>query len=163
MPDIIKAISLWQPWGSLWLSPNKRHETRHWATSHRGHLLVHAAKKFIKDVDAYLDDILSSEFGNHWGMELPTGAIIGMVDLVDVIPTDNLYDGYPVAANTRLTHEDLTDIVCGDFSSDRFGWRRGTYWRFPQPIPYRGRQSLFDVPRAVVAEQIVAAREVCGG
>jgi hypothetical protein len=29
MTEIIKAFSLWQPWGSLWLSPNKRRETRH--------------------------------------------------------------------------------------------------------------------------------------
>jgi hypothetical protein len=26
MSDVIKAISMWQPWGSLWLSPNKAHE-----------------------------------------------------------------------------------------------------------------------------------------
>jgi len=155
MSDVIKAISMWQPWASLWLSPNKRHETRHWATPHRGRLLVHAAKKFIKDVDPALDGILSSEFGNHWGQELPTGAIIGMVDLVDVVPTEKIFDG-----RCDLTDDEEIDVACGDFSDGRFGWRRGTYWVFREPIPYRGRQAIFHVPEAHVADAIATAREV---
>jgi hypothetical protein len=154
MTDTLKAISLWQPWGSLWLSPNKRHETRHWSTRHRGHLLVHAAKRFERDIDGVLGGLLEDEFGRNWDTTLPTGAIVGMVDLIRVIPTDQLYD-----AGT-LYEGDLKDIECGDFSEGRFGWRRGAYWRFPQPIPYRGAQGLFNVPREAVAAQIAAAVEV---
>jgi hypothetical protein len=40
----MKAISLWQPWASLWCSPRKIHETRHWPTNNRGWMLVHAAQ-----------------------------------------------------------------------------------------------------------------------
>lgn len=152
LPPAIKAISLWQPWGSLWLSRNKLHETRHW----RGHLLVHAAKRFVKDVDSDLDGILSSEFGNHWGMELPTGALIGMVDLVDCIPTEKIVAGF------RWTDGERIDNACGNFDDGRFGWRRGTYWRFPNPIPYCGHQRIFNVAREIVAEQIATAKEVCG-
>lgn len=162
MPDTIKAISMWQPWGSLWLSPAKRHETRHWATKHRGRLLVHAAKKFVKDIDSDLEEILIDQFGGHWGMDLPTGAIIGMVDLVDVIPTEQLYDGRGNSIFSPLSDGEATDRACGNFGDGRFGWRRGSYWRFPNPIPYRGRQTLFDVPLEVVAAQIAAAREVEG-
>lgn len=161
MSDFIKAISLWQPWASLWLSPNKRHETRHWKTKHRGRLLVHAAKKFIKDVDPDLKGILDGEFGGHWAMDLPTGSIIGIVDLLDVIPTDKTYERE--VNEGRLTDDILADLECGDFSDGRYGWLRGRYWRFPEPIPYRGRQMLFDVPREVVAAQIAAAAEVIGG
>lgn len=154
----MKAISLWQPWASLWCSPNKRHETRHWSTAHRGHLLVHAAQKIVLDlVDDEFEDIVSSEFGGHWGMDLPRGAIVGMVDLIDVIPTEKIVAGF------RWTDEEKIDNACGNFDDGRFGWRRGTYWRFPQPIPYRGRQAMFDVPREVVAAQIAAATEVIGG
>jgi hypothetical protein len=154
----IKALSMWQPWGSLWLSPNKRHETRHWQTKHRGQLLVHAAKRMEKDVGSDLGDILRDEFGGHWAMDLPTGAIIGMVDLVDVIPTENVY----AKGIGSLTDVDLTDLACGNFEPNRFAWQRGTYWVFPQPVPYRGRQMLFDVPLDVVAAQIAAAKEVAG-
>lgn len=163
MTDTLKALSLWQPWGSLWLSPNKRHETRHWKTSHRGRLLVHAAKRIEKDVDSELDDICSSEFGNHWGIELPTGAIIGMLDLVDVIPTEKLYARKRAFDDCTRTDQESADLACGNFDPNRFGWRRGSYWRFPEPIPYRGRQMLFDVPCDVVAEQIAAAVEVRDG
>jgi hypothetical protein len=76
MTETLKAISMWQPWGSLWLSPAKRHETRHWQTRHRGRLLVHAAKKFIKDVDPDLRDILDDEFGGHWAMDLTDDPIL---------------------------------------------------------------------------------------
>jgi activating signal cointegrator 1 len=155
--DIIKAISLWQPWASLWLSPNKLHETRHWKTPHRGRLLVHATKQMVFDVGANLEDILLSEYGGHWGMDLPRGAIIGMVDLIDCIPTER------IVTNFRWTVEEQIDNACGNFDDGRFGWRRGTYWKFREPIPYRGRQSIFSVPHEVVAEQIAAAQEVCGG
>lgn len=158
MTDSIKAISLWQPWASLWLSPNKLHETRHWKTPHRGKLLVHATKQMVFDVGVDLEDILLSEYGGHWGMDLPRGAIIGMVDLIDCVPAQGLH-----LQLDRMTDEGWADCVCGDFADGRFGWRRGTYWKFREPIPYRGRQSIFSVPRDVVAEQIATAQEVCGG
>jgi hypothetical protein len=154
----IKSISLWQPWASLWLSPNKRHETRHWATSHRGRLLVHATKKFVKDIDGPLRGILEEEFGGHWATELPVGAIIGMVDLIDVIPTEEIY----ADEIADLADDEQIDIACGDFAEGRFGWRRGTYWVFREPIAYRGRQSLFSVPHEIVAAQLATAKEVGG-
>lgn len=146
----MKAISLWQPWASLWLSSAKIHETRHWETRHRGRLLVHAAKKFVKDVPGELDDILSSEFGNHWGLDLPTGAIVGMVDLVSIARTDQM----------PPEHVGTDDYLCGDFSPHRFAWRRGSYWRFPTPVVHRGYQSIFEVQPDLVREQIEASKEV---
>ena len=83
----MKALSLWQPWASLWCSPAKIHETRHWPLRHRGKLVVHAAKKFVRDVDPALETILDSDFGSHWGLELPTGALIGIVAIIDCQPT----------------------------------------------------------------------------
>ena len=101
----MKALSLWQsmatpslapsvrPWASLWCSPRKVHETRHWRCRHRGWLLVHAAKRFEKDFE--LDDplrlILDDEFGGDWTRELPTGALVGMVNLIDCLPTQTLF------------------------------------------------------------------------
>lgn len=152
MSEIIKAISLWQPWASLWLSSNKIHETRHWATKHRGPLLVHAAKKIVFDLDDELSEIVCSEFGGHWAMDLPRGAIIGMVGLEDCIPTERLY---------MKGFLDLEDLACGDFSAGRFGWRRSRGWKlFVEPVPYRGHQGLFNVPLATVEVPLATAR-VC--
>lgn len=134
----MKAISLWQPWASLWLSDAKIHETRCWPTKYRGPLLVHAAKRnpVLVDPGTCLDDILTDEFGGHWGMDLPTGAIIGVVDLVDCRPTETMADG----------HQDSDDFWCGDFCPGRFAWKRERYTVFKHPVPYRGRQRIFNIP-----------------
>jgi hypothetical protein len=152
MNDVLKAISMWQPWASLWLSQNKPYETRHWRTTHRGRLLVHATKKLVRDVDPILSRVLKNEFGSHWNTDLPTGAIIGMVDLIDVISVETIF----------MKGLGAEQLACGDFSEGRFGWRRGSYWRFSKPIPYRGHQTLFNVPLVMVAKQIAASREMKG-
>lgn len=41
----MKALSLWQPWASLMALGVKQNETRSWPTSHRGDLLICAAKR----------------------------------------------------------------------------------------------------------------------
>lgn len=151
-PEMIKAISMWQPWASLWLSPAKRHETRHWATKHRGRLLVHAAKKFIKDVDPDLDEILIAQFGRDWVRDLPTGALIGIVDLEDCVPTAPLHLDLDI-----MSDDEASDFACGDFSAGRFGWRRGpTFLRFRNPVPLIGRQSLFSVPASAIEDAMNA-------
>jgi hypothetical protein len=134
----VKAISLWQPWASLWLSPRKVHETRHWPTTHRGWLVVHAAKRLERNCG--LDDILNAEFGDDWSQTLPTGALIGVVDLVSCLKMN------------RTAPESEDDYECGDWSDERFAWRRGAYRMLPQPVPYRGAQALFDVPDKLVSD-----------
>ena len=58
----MKCITVRQPWADLIASGAKRVENRTWRTHHRGPLLIHAAK--------------------------PTGAIIAIVDLIDVVPIE---------------------------------------------------------------------------
>ena len=77
-----KAISVRQPWAWLLVHGHKDIENRNWRPKHRGKLFIHAAQKI--DKPAYQKMI------DH-GYELPpmdqlvTGAIIGHVDLVDVV------------------------------------------------------------------------------
>jgi hypothetical protein len=136
----MKALSLWQPWASLWLTDRKLHETRHWATRYRGPLLVHAAKRMVSNIDEQLLEVVADEFGGHWSMDLPRGAIIGRLELIDIVPTESL----------PKTHSVLDDYVCGDFSPGRFAWKRGAFEVFKQPIPYRGMQTIFEVPAEVL-------------
>jgi hypothetical protein len=143
----MKALSLWQPWASLWCSPCKVHETRSWSTRHRGWLLVHAAKKFVKDIEPgeRLRDVLDDEFGGHWAMDLPIGAIIGMVDVVACQPTELIFQEQ-LADRRPWTKEALDDYECGDFGPGRFAFARDKFVVFRQPIPYRGMQGFFNVP-----------------
>jgi hypothetical protein len=139
------AISLWQPWASLWVAGRKVHETRHWRTSFRGWLLVHAAKRMDKAAmsDEGLGPVLAYEFGHDWASKLPSGALVGRVHLVDCVPTRS----FPadVAANDE-------DRRCGDFSEGRFAWRADDFQAFKEPIAYRGAQGFFRVPHGVVPD-----------
>lgn len=139
--SVLKAISLWQPWASLWCSPAKVHETRHWPTRHRGWLLVHAAKHKLDDESAdELDGIMDEHFGHHWGLEIPFGALIGMVNLVDCVCVETL----------PQEHRESDDYQCGNFSAGRYAWRRSEWKVFDRPIPYKGAQGFFNVPHSVL-------------
>lgn len=136
----MKALSLWQPWASLWLSPRKVHETRHWAIQvPRGGfwLAVHAAKRAMSHDGLALDDICDAEFGPHWARDLPRGAIVGRVFVVSCRSTTNL------GLAGELPGGD--DFACGNFDDGRHAWRRTEFRRLRQPIPYRGSQGIFAV------------------
>lgn len=149
----MKAVSLWQPWASLWCSPRKIHETRGRTLRYRGWLAVHAAKfDACRDIVKHqtheqmapLVAILEDEYGGHWSRDLPRGAIIGAVNIIDCLPTQDV-----VRARIESRYADIADLddaTCGNFEPGRFAWRRGEFKLLPQPVPYRGMQSLFDVP-----------------
>jgi activating signal cointegrator 1 len=130
----MRAISLWQPWASLWLTDSKWHETRHWHTSYRGLLYVHAAKRPIRESDLTpeLRQVCEDEFGGHFWKDLPFGHVIGMVNLIECSLTETV-------GTTDI------DKVCGDWTRGRYAWLRA-----PQPVhigpwPYKGRQGFFQI------------------
>lgn len=112
----MKAISLWQPWASLWVAGIKKHETRPRQTHYRGSLLVHAAKKIVVDLtDApELSEIVVSVFGEDWAKQLPTMSIVGSVVLVDCRSTEE-------ALEVKVD-KDSDDYWCGNYAPGRFAW-----------------------------------------
>ena len=136
----MRAISLWNPWSSAWLSPLKTYETRHWPTTYRGPLLVHAAKKKDGDVKyAFEDEDICADLMSVDIVGMHYGAIIGQVELVDCQPM------------VRLPEPSDRERRWGNWSPERFAWERGpNYTVFAEPIPYRGQQGFFDVPDSVL-------------
>ncbi len=135
----MKAISLWQPWASLWAVGRKRNETRHWPTNYRGPLLIHAAKTFCSDVPIELRDVLVDQFGIRWALDLPRGALVGICELEYCVRTEG------------ITIDD-DEAAQGNFSEGRFAWGARAARLFQRPIPYRGAQGFFDIPDHLVAE-----------
>lgn len=130
----MRAISLWQPWASLWLTDHKIHETRHWHTPYRGALYVHAAKRRIgpSDLSPDLERLCIKQWGSSFRDRLPYGAVIGIVKLLE-------------CSETQTVGTTDVDKICGDWTPGRFAWLRA-----PQPIhigpwPYKGRQGFFNV------------------
>lgn len=132
----MKAISLWQPWASLWLTDMKVHETRHWKTSYRGFLYVHAAKRPIGrfDLDPRLEDLCTEEWGGHFRKDLPFGSVIGIVELVSMIST-----------NDFVPDKKHPNYLCGDWSADRWGWQRADNPTHIGPWPYKGQQGMWEI------------------
>lgn len=147
----MKALSLWQPWASLYLTDRKLHETRHWplqrwwpAWQPGDWLAIHAAQRIrFSEVVPQLADICADEFGPHWGRELPTGAIIGAVQIMDCVGVDTLgYDGPDTLPD---------DFWCGNFAPGRFAFAKGAVRRFT-PLPFRGQQGFFHVSDELLKE-----------
>lgn len=137
----MKAITLWQPWASLWLTTRKVHETRSWATKYRGDLIVHAAKRECDfTVDLRLEDVCVQEFGSRWRDHLPRGKIIGIVQLIDCYSANS---NYPT---------DNSDEACGDFGRDRWLWKRGQFVALARPMPFVGKQGLWNGPDQVLGQ-----------
>lgn len=154
MPETVKALSLWQPWASLCciVHPSdptrsvKGFETRSWKTHHRGELLIHAAQRFTYDErDACFRPLIRESLRREYvkADDLPRGAIIGRVRLVDCHPA--------VAAESEADEYALT---MGHYAPGRFAWEITEPVLFAEPIPYRGRQGLFDVPRSVLPQEV---------
>src|SRR5579872_574046 len=142
----MKCISLWQPWATLLLlsDPDEKvFETRGWYTPHRGPLLVHAAKKRDGEVKEALASgpmvtaLLQHGFraDDQKGLHLSFGAIIGRVDLIGCCKM------------SRMPPPSTKEAMFGCWEPERYAWERGSYPRlFSKPIPYRGMQTIFEVP-----------------
>lgn len=142
----MKAISLWQPWASLYVGQYvgavhfpgpKKWETRHWPTTYRGWLVIHAAQK--RASFAELGGELVALASARGFDRVPYGALVGAVYLdhcqhIDLILADHLRDTDP------------DSLVCGNWAAGRFAWRRAEAVPLLEPIAWKGQQGFFDVP-----------------
>jgi len=164
----LKALSLWQPWASAIAVGAKRIETRHWRTAYRGPLAIHAAKRLVKDELIHIGACwhwfgalrpLGAGFDGPplWDL-LPFGAIVAVCDLVDCWPTESFtvaeLDTSRWPDGETCAHYDWTERMIGDFSPGRFGWVLADVQALQKPIPWRGKQGLFEVPDDVLTSDI---------
>jgi activating signal cointegrator 1 len=146
----MRAISLWQPHGSLIITGAKTFETRHWYTPFRGTLILHAAKHWTKDDERSLlgreyQNGLQPLIGNEIDfnnsrtaasvtkMNLTFGALIGVAELVNCIPT------HQMSAKDRRRARGF-----GNFARGRFAWELRNAQRFMNPVPFKGAQGFFN-------------------
>ena len=122
----MKALSIHQPWAWAILHAGKSIENRTWATRHRGPLLIHASKS-----DASYKAQTGIDWLTTYGAELPpwealpTGAIVGVVEVLDC-----------VRASEAPTSPWVKGPWCWIFSNPK---------PFSVPVPCRGLQMLFEV------------------
>ena len=102
----MKAISLWQPWASALMLGRgfKEHETRHWSTTYRGLVAIHAAKRWTRDQVYAADELTRAGFSLD---VLPRGCLLGWAVLEACVRTDALVPS-------------LRDRVAGNWTPGRF-------------------------------------------
>jgi hypothetical protein len=159
----MKAITLWQPWAAAIACGSKRVETRGWQPGYRGPLLIHAARRepdWLELVNSRMWTAALAPLGVKFGdidsfkSALLLGVIVAKCELVDVRPSDSFTVG-------ELDHQYFdggqpgglgmwTERMMGDFAPGRYGWMLDKIERFETPIPFGGRQMLFDVPEELL-------------
>jgi hypothetical protein len=161
-PGTWKVLSLTQPWATLVALGAKRIETRSWATSYRGPLLIHAAKGLgpvggpmglvTLCVKSPFVDVLT-ECGITLP-ELPRGAIVAACELQSIARVEH-YQPQPDDAdqwsgsflNFGNCGEMLPgdpELSFGDYTIGRYAWKLTDIRALPEPIPARGMPGLWD-------------------
>lgn len=141
----MKAITIWQPYATLLVHGDKLYETRSWATSYRGPIAIHAAKRPARQIidalangsvldrqTAMLMERLLRRFGG--ADHLPTGAVLGTANLVrcNVITEEFL---------RTLTPQEL---ALGDFTLARYAWEFENMMYIKGHVPEKGAQGLWE-------------------
>jgi len=143
----VKALSGRQPWWWAILHAGKRIENRRWNTSHRGPILLHAAKgctasEYISAVDWMLDaGVVEHETNVPSLADMQRGGIIGCARIVAVLPPGGQIR--PRNGRYRMP-EWWGDIDIRWRMADQYGWILADV----EPLPFvscRGHLGLFEV------------------
>jgi hypothetical protein len=156
----MRAITLWQPWASAIAVGAKRIETRHWPTSYRGPLAIHAAKRCVKSEmigygssSAWCGALAPTGKKLRDGQDLrdllPFGAIVATCDLIDCRTTDSFTQAdLDTARRPQGATDDTyawTERTMGNFAPGRYGWVLDNIKALPEPIQWKGAQRFFEV------------------
>lgn len=141
----MKALSLFQPWATLVAAGIKRIDTRCWRTGYRGVVAIYALDKFPEGTALKLYEMPSVREalyrrGIHSLKAVPLGAVIGTVELVECVRTEDLLPLLPTRREEFL----------GDFSPGRWAWIFRGAVRFPAPVKAAGRTGLWEWRGALV-------------
>lgn len=129
----MKCLSIQQPWASLICGGIKDVENRSWRVNDApGRILIHAGKTMrpMGELPTFFGVLIDNAIASGYVPEvedLPLGAIIGYADIVG-----------------------FTEECTSDWAQEGHGaewkWKIENAKLFKSPIPYRGRQGLFEVP-----------------
>lgn len=143
----MKALSLWQPWATLFVHGWKRIETRGWSTQERGLIAIAATASLPplgREMLQYCDfqnALFHCVPDPGLGVEprhLPYGAILGVADLTECVQMTE------ESVEHRREYEPIEDAF-GDYRPGRWEWHFRKVTRFPRPIPCKGHQKLWEV------------------
>lgn len=131
----MKTISVRQPWAALIASGVKTIENRSWAAIHRGPIAIHAGKA---PAPTNLIESLTSK-----GYRIPQlryGKILAVATLTDCMKLEDL----------------PSELRYNRFAEGEWCWILKDV-KAIDPIPYKGKLGLFDVPDSLFQSQLHVA------
>jgi hypothetical protein len=142
---------MYQPWASLLIYGFKRFEGRHWDTNYRGPLWIHAGSKepdevTIKSVENQYRKLYEGVDMPPFPQSYPTGVVIGVVDLQDVI-------------DQKVYTETVPKKYTGESTSEHLFVVRNPR-RLMVNIRCTGNKGIFDLQDGVVATAVNTLRRI---
>lgn len=138
----MKVITIKQPWASLVVEGHKTIETRSWATKYRGDILIHAGvsnvKKIVKSMPISFWDRIKDV--GLLTPDLPYGAIIGCVTIIDVQLMEAGIEEWMNNSNSDNEQE----YAFGDWREGRYAWHLENPILFKHSIPCKGQLGLWN-------------------
>lgn len=122
----MKALSIQQPWCYAILNCGKDIENRTWRTSFRGRIRIHAGKTYDKKGEEFL-----KRMGFDVPANLPQGALVGEVDIVDCKPVEEVVSGWAFGP------------MC---------FRLENIEAYDEPIPCKGKLGFFTPDDALLSD-----------
>ena len=141
----MRALTLSQPYATLIALGAKNVETRSWVTRYRGPLAIHAGAGFapLGGLRGYLALLAREPFRSALAVSglpdyarfrhgLPLGAVLAVVELADVIATDEMI--HQIGEPERSF---------GNYAPGRFAWLLRDVQPLKTPLTARGRLGLW--------------------
>ena len=137
---------------------SKHIETRSWKTRYRGPIAILATKRrSVYELISYGScwnycGALSRQMGPGEPPlyeTLPFGSVLAVGELVDCRPVETFTLGeIEIPRTPDMPHSDLyrfTERQLGNYDLGRYGWVLTNVHPLSEPLPWRGRQGLFDI------------------
>ena len=125
--DIMKVLTVREPWASLIINGYKKYEFRSWKTNHRGKLLIHAGIGIDKEV---------MEKVKHLGLKFPSRKIIACVDLTDCLLLDE-------ELNNKIINE--KNIAYGNKVRTGYAWKLDNIKKINYDKEVNGQLGLWNI------------------
>ncbi len=137
----MKAITVWQPFTQLIAEGCKQYETRCWATSYRGKIAIHAAKKYDLEIKFINNDIINNAY------ELLNNSPVHEKNLKKILDiTQKTFSKEMISRGAIVAIADLTDCIeiTQDYTVGRYAWKLENVNMLDEPIPAKGNQRLWE-------------------
>lgn len=125
MNNTLKVLTIIQPWASLIIDDGKTIENRGFKTRHRGLMGIHAGAKPVAPLHGWQREERTRAL-KALDHELPRGALLGVVEVVDV----------------------TQDHVSPWAEPGQWHWVFANPRALPEPVPMRGKLGLWDIDLA---------------